>query len=554
MKLSGAKVVIECLLEQGVDTVFGYPGGAVLPLYDALQESPIRHILTVHEQGAAHAADGYARATGKVGVCIATSGPGATNLVTGIATAYMDSVPLVAITGQVERSLIGRDAFQEVDITGITMPVTKHNFQVKKAQELPAILRGAFYIARTGRPGPVLVDIPKDIMLANLDYIKQNTALREAEDSEPQLQLLIKAAAVINTARRPVLVVGGGTVDAAVQKIVVKLAEQTGIPVVSTLMGLGCMPAEHRQFLGLTGMHGTKAANQAIRNADVIIAVGSRFNDRVTGNRTAYSSQKCIVHIDVDPAEIDKNIETDIGLNGNLLKVLPPLSAQLTLRPEELTEWWAEIEEWKERFYKPLTDDKLTAPWAMKFINEKTAEGSFVFVTDVGQNQIWAAQGLFIRSNRGWITSGGLGTMGFSVPAALGAQIGVPDKRVICICGDGGIKMTGNELYTIAANNLPVITIVINNSGLGMVRQLQHLFYGKRYSSSNLPYPVNYVKYAEAFGLRAAEANSQAEFCHAFAQALDSFEPSLIVLNVPPDDWVEPMVTPGAEINRFVTF
>lgn len=554
MKLSGAKVVIECLLEQGVDTIFGYPGGAVLPLYDALQDSPIRHILTVHEQGAAHAADGYARATGQVGVCLATSGPGATNLVTGIATAYMDSIPLVAITGQVERSLIGRDAFQEVDITGITMPITKHNFQVKKVQELPAILRSAFHVARTGRPGPVLVDIPKDIMLAELKHVRQSIVSPEIEGADPSQQLLTKAAAVINTAYRPVLVAGGGTVDAAVQQKVVQLAEHTGIPVVATLMGLGCMPASHRQFLGLTGMHGTKTANQAIHNADVIIAVGSRFNDRVTGNRSAYSSQKRIIHIDVDPAEIDKNIETYIGLNGNLRKVLPLLLAQLALRPEGLSRWWAELDEWKERYYKSVADEKLVAPWVMQHINQRTAEGQFVFVTDVGQNQIWAAQGLSIRSNRGWITSGGLGTMGFSVPAAMGAQIGVPDKRVICICGDGGIKMSGNELYTIAANNLPIITILINNSGLGMVRQLQHLFYGKRYSASNLPYPVNFVKYAEAFGLLAAEANTQEEFRHAFTQTLESSGPSFVVVNIAPDEWVEPMVTPGAEINQFMKF
>lgn len=554
MRLSGAKAVIECLLEQGVDTIFGYPGGTVLPLYDALHDSTLRHIITVHEQGAVHAADGYARATGRIGVCLATSGPGATNLVTGIATAYMDSIPLVAITGQVERGLIGRDAFQEVDITGITMPITKHNFQVTEAQRLPEILRSAFYIARTGRPGPVLVDIPKDIQLAELDYVRQDrSCFEEREIPEPTDTLLAKAAAVINSSRRPVLVAGGGTVHGETCKTVVRLVEQTGIPVVSTLMGLGCMPAGHQQFLGLTGMHGAKTANQVVCHADVIIAVGSRFNDRVTGNRSAYSSHKKIIHIDVDPAEIDKNVETAIGLTGSIMKILPLLLKKLTLSSRQLTDWWTQINSWKEQFYTPLATKKLTGSWAMQFINDRIKTESVIFVTDVGQNQIWAAQGLSIRSQRGWITSGGLGTMGFGIPAAMGAQVGAPDKRIICICGDGGMKMTGNELYTIAAYKLPVIILVMNNQGLGMVRQWQHLFYEGHYSCSNLTYPMDFVKYAEAFGIHAAVADNQAQFRSAFEEALHSDAPQFVVLNIPADEWVLPMVTPGAEINQFIT-
>lgn len=552
MKISGANVIIQCLLEQGVDTVFGYPGGRILPFYDALYDSPLRHIRTAHEQGAVHAADGYARANGQVGVCIATSGPGATNLVTGIANAYLDSIPLVVITGQVAIDLIGADAFQEVDIYGITMPITKHNFLVKNGDSLAEVMRSAFDIARSGRPGPVLVDIPSDIQTKMIEFTP--TTEKAVENSNYELSdfgndLVNKAVAVIGVAKQPVLIVGGGAVSEGIPEKVITLAEKLGVPVVSTLMGLGVCPSDHPQFLGMTGMHGSKVANHAIHGADVVIAVGSRFSDRVTNNKF-YAEGKKVIHLDVDPAELDKNIESHIGLSGNLEQLLPILSERVQKGTQ--TQWWNSIKEWQEEFKVDHETEVLTAPWMLRALSAATADEPYIFTTDVGQHQMWAAQNLSLKTPRSWITSGGLGTMGFGLPSAIGAQLAAPDKRVICIVGDAGIKMTGCELFTVASENLPLITIIVDNSCLGMVRQLQHLFWNKRYSATLAPSEVNFVYFAKAFGIDGHLATTQEEFKEVLAVALASDKASVIVVKIPHDDLVAPMLKPNAPLNTFM--
>ena len=550
MRISGAKAIIECLVEQGVDTVFGYPGGRILPLYDALYDGPIRHVRTAHEQGAIHGADGYARASGRVGVCIATSGPGATNLVTGLANAYLDSVPLVVITGQVATDLIGADAFQEVDTTGITMPVTKHNFLVKSVDRLPEIIRSAFAIACSGRPGPVLIDIPSDIQTSLFNFVP---ASNEAKVND-QWDLTAKGSALIDeavflvkSAKKPLMIVGGGAVSAGMHEQVIQLAEKMGVPVVSTLMGLGTFPADHPLFLGLTGMHGSKVANHAVHGADVMIAIGSRFSDRVTNNKMKYGAGKMIIHIDVDPAELDKNIASHIGLSGNLARVLPILCQRAQLGEQE--QWWTIIRQWQQRFSVQQENQVLTAPWMLTQVAQATAQQPFIFATDVGQHQMWAAQNLRISTPRSWITSGGLGAMGFGLPAAIGAQIAAPDKRVICIVGDGGMKMTGCELFTVASERLPLITIIVDNSCLGMVRQLQQLFYKQRYSASLAPVEVNFVYFAKAFGIEGHLATNQQEFNQALELALASKEASVIVVKIPLEDLVIPMLVPNAALN-----
>lgn len=550
MRISGAKAIVECLLEQGIDTVFGYPGGRILPLYDALYDGPIRHIRTAHEQGAIHAADGYARASGRVGVCIATSGPGATNLVTGLANAYLDSVPVVVITGQVSTDLIGADAFQEVDTTGITMPVTKHNFLVKSVDRLPEILRSAFSIARSGRPGPVLIDIPSDIQGSMLDFTAVDHTKPIATQwklTEKGNSLLDEAVAVIKAAKQPVMIVGGGAVSAGQHEQVIAVAEKMGIPVVSTLMGLGTFPATHPLFLGLTGMHGNKVANHAVHGADVLIAVGSRFSDRVTNNKMKYAAGKMVIHIDVDPAELDKNIASHIGLSGNLEKLLPLLCERIEVGDQQ--QWWAVIRKWQEKFSVDTRAQVLTAPWMLRQVAEATKDKPFIFATDVGQHQMWSAQNLSISTPRSWVTSGGLGAMGFGLPAAIGAQVAAPDKRVVCIVGDGGMKMTGCELFTVASENLPLITIIVDNSCLGMVRQLQQLFYKQRYSASLAPGEVNFVYFAKAFGIEGHLATTQEEFNQAFASALASEQASVIVVKIALEDLVTPMLVPNAALN-----
>ena len=555
MIMTGAKAIVECLRERGVDIIFGYPGGMILPLYDALvDEKEIRQILVTHEQNAAHAADGYARATGKVGVCMATSGPGATNLVTGIATAFMDSIPLVAITGQVDTTLLGRDAFQETDILDITMPVTKHNFKVKEARFLIPTIRQAFEIAMSGRRGPVLVDVPKDLFFAEVDYRPQE--VKEKISSQPDADFIIcaaEAAEEIAKSERPAVIVGGGAISAGASKEIIAFIEKFNLPVVNTLMGIGAVPRSHPQNLGFAGMHGKKAANHAVAAADLVIAVGSRFGDRQTGNVDKYTRSKKFIHIDIDPAEIDKNIEGSLGLAGNMQVIL-----KLLMRHDankNRSEWWRQIEEWREEYDYDYQVNRLTVPWAMNQIAKKTAGKNFAYATDVGQHQMWAALHLHVEEPRTWLTSGGLGTMGFGLPAAMGAQLAYgKNRRVICVSGDGGIKMTGNEYYTIARLKLPIISLIVNNTSLGMIRQLQKVFYKERYIACEFDYQMDYVAYAQSFGIKAEAVSTQEEFAHALVEALDDAEnPRVIVLNV----WrsfVEPMIKGGANINEFVEF
>ena len=554
MLMTGAQAIVASLIKEGVDTVFGYPGGTILPLFDALCGSPVRHVLTVHEQGAAHAADGYARASGRVGVCIATSGPGATNLVTGLATAFMDSIPVVAITGQVQTTLIGRDAFQEIDITGITMPITKHNFLVKDISKLPETLWRAFNIARSGRPGPVLVDIPRDVQAQKYDFtdieavFSRSTLVRQSPDLP---ELIKKAAHAISAAKRPAIIAGGGCINANAGEALTRFAEECHLPVVTTLMGIGAIPGGHDNLLGMTGLHGLKAANHVIYESDVLIVTGSRFNDRVTGDRASYATGKTIIHIDIDPAEVHKNVDASVPLVGEMNMILRELLN--AVNPGDLSEWWATIRQWQQEYETEIADDVLSAPVVMRELNRQIADQDVIFVTDVGQHQMWAAQHLEVRSPRCFLSSGGLGAMGFGLPAALGAQLAMPEKRVIHIVGDGGLKMTGCELYTISAEQQPVISIVINNNSLGMVRQLQHCFFEKRYANSLLPVPMDFKAFASAFNIPAAVTNTPAEFSEAFAAAWQRKGPGLIVANIATADLVTPMIAPGGAMDEYVT-
>ena len=552
--MKGAQAVLECLREQGIDLIFGYPGGMILPLYDALYDAKdIRQILVTHEQNAAHAADGYARASGKVGVCIATSGPGATNLVTGLATAFMDSIPVVAITGQVDTKSLGRDAFQETDILDVTMPVTKHNFKVKRPEDLIPTVRDAFRIARHGRPGPVLIDVPKDLFFADVAY--QPETPQEETPGNPDADFLIcvaEAEREIAEAERPVVIVGGGVISAGASKEVQAFIERYHLPVVHTLMGLGAVPRSHPQSLGFAGMHGKKAANHAIAAADLVIAIGSRFGDRQTGNLDKYTEGTKFIHIDIDPAEIDKNVAHSLGLAGDMKTIL-----SLLMRGEpgaERTDWWRQIRLWQDTYDYDYQVTRLTVPWAMHTIAQATKEKLFAFVTDVGQHQMWAALHLAIEEPRTWLTSGGLGTMGFGLPAAMGAQLFYgKTRRVIHVAGDGGIKMTGNEYYTIARLQLPIISIIVNNTSLGMIRQLQKVNYDERYIASELDFPMDYAAYAGCFGIPAETVSTQEEFAEAFASAMAATGPRVIVMNVH-RSFVEPMTKGGATLDQFVDF
>ena len=553
--MRGAEAVLACLREQGVDTVFGYPGGMILPLYDALYaQDEVRQILVTHEQNAAHAADGYARATGRVGVCIATSGPGATNLVTGLATAYMDSIPVVAITGQVDIAMLGRDAFQETDILDVTMPVTKHNYKIKNAADLVPTIRQAFDLARSGRPGPVLLDVPRNLFFEEVVYTPEEPQTRIP--GKPDADFMIcaaEAAAEIVSAERPLVIVGGGVISAGTSAEVTAFIEKYHLPVVHTLMGMGAVASTHPQMLGFAGMHGEKAANYAIGAADLVIALGSRFADRQTGNLSKYTANRKFIHIDIDPAEIDKNIENSLGLAGDMLTILGLLMRQAP--KSNLAAWWEQIRTWQEEYDYDYHVGRLTVPWALNQVAQNTTGKAYAYVTDVGQHQMWAALHLRVEEPRTWLTSGGLGTMGYGLPAAMGAQIAWGDqRRVIHITGDGSIKMTGNEFYTIARLGLPVISIIANNRSLGMIRQLQKVLYEERYIACELDHEMDYVKYAESFGIKAIGVSTQEEFAEALRCALaDRTHPRVIVMDV----WrsfVEPMAKGGARIDEFVDF
>ena len=555
--MNGAQVIVKILQEQGVDTLFGYPGGMILPLYDALYYAKnINQILTTHEQNAAHAADGYARATGKVGVCIATSGPGATNLVTGLGTAFMDSIPVVAFTGQVDTGLLGRDSFQEIDIMDVTMPVTKHNYKVKDPKALAATVREAFRLARHGRPGPVLVDIPRDILLNPAPFYADDTPVKEPGTPDADFTICVaEAAEVICQAKQPVIISGGGVINAGASKEVVAFAEHYNLPIVFTLMGIGGVPSEHPNVLGFAGMHGTKAANNAVANADLIISLGSRFADRQTGNLDKYTVGTKFIHVDIDPAEIDKNIASSIGLAGNMQTILAMLMQREPV--SRLEDWWKKIRGWRCEYAYDYHVSRLTVPWAMNCVAKAASGKEFAFATDVGQHQMWCALHLKVQEPRTWFTSGGLGTMGFGLPAAMGAQVAYEnsgsERRVVHVAGDGGIKMTGNEYYTIARLNLPIISIIVNNSSLGMIRQLQKVNYKERYIACELDYPMDYAAYARSFGIEAENVDSTEGFAEAFQHAMAERRPYVIVMNIH-RSFVEPMIKGGARINEFVDF
>ena len=546
-KLTGAEIVVECLKEQGVDTVFGYPGGAILNIYDALyqHQDEITHILTSHEQGASHAADGYARATGRVGVCLATSGPGATNLVTGIATAYMDSVPVVAITCNVTNSLLGKDSFQEIDMTGVTMPITKYNFIVKDVNRLATVIRRAFTIAQTGRPGPVLVDITKDVTAVPCEYEKQVPEEIVRQSDTITEQDMDRAVEMIRKASKPFIFVGGGAVLANASDELRAFAHKIQAPVADSLMGKGAFDGADELYTGMVGMHGTKTSNFGITEADLLIVVGARFSDRVTGNASKFAKNAKILQLDIDPAEINKNIKVDASIIGDVKVILRKLNARLD--PVNHDEWIAHIERMKDMY--PLRYDKnlLTGPFIVQTINEVTG-GDAVIVTEVGQHQMWAAQYYQYRQPRTLLTSGGLGTMGYGLGAAIGAKMGCRDKTVINIAGDGCFRMNMNEIATATRYNIPVVEVIVNNHVLGMVRQWQTLFYGKRYSQTILNDSVDFVKIAEAMGARAYRVTQKEELEPVLREAISLNIPVVIDCQISCDDKVFPMVSPGAPI------
>ena len=549
MQLNGAEIVIECLKEQGVDTVFGYPGGAILNVYDELYKhrDEIRHILTSHEQGAAHAADGYARATGKVGVCLATSGPGATNLVTGIATAYMDSIPVVAITCNVGVPLLGKDSFQEIDIAGVTMPITKYSFIVKDVNQLADTIRKAFRIAKMGRPGPVLIDIPKDVTAKKAEYEKENPGVYNREFTHIDEKESAAAAEMIRVSEKPFIFVGGGAVLSEASKELKEFVEKMDAPVTDSLMGKGAFPGIDPRYTGMLGMHGTKASNYGVSECDLLVVVGARFSDRVTGNTSTFAKNAKILQIDIDPAEMNKNIIIDQGVVGDIKAVLRKLNE--VLPQQDHTEWMKKIQDYKEKYPLKYHDGVLTGPFVVEEIYRQT-KGDAIITTEVGQHQMWAAQYFKYTKPRTLLTSGGLGTMGYGLGAAIGAKTGCPDKTVINVAGDGCFRMNMNELATAVRHEVPVIEVVINNHVLGMVRQWQDLFYDERYSATVLRDAVDYVKLAEAMGAEGMRATTQEEFREAFAKALASGRPVLIDCMIDCDDKVWPMVAPGAAISE----
>ncbi|MDD4188900.1 MAG: biosynthetic-type acetolactate synthase large subunit [Eubacteriales bacterium] len=554
MKLKGAEILIECLKEQGTDTVFGFPGGAVLNIYDAIYKScdSIKHYLTSHEQGACHAADGYARATGKVGVVIATSGPGATNLVTGIATAYMDSIPIVAITGQVATELLGKDSFQEVDITGITIPITKHSYIVKDVNKLAETVRNAFRIARQGRPGPVLIDICKDVTAAVAEYEFKPAEKPEEQRIGVEECAIRKAADVINGAKKPIILSGGGVSISGADGELLELAEKARIPVSTTLMGLGSFPGTHELSIGLMGMHGTKTSNFAVKYCDLFIAVGARFSDRVISDVKKFAPKARIMHIDVDPAEINKNINVDFPLVGDIKKILKQIIAQIEAKSS--SDWNREVREWLGQYpLKYCCDDVLRPQYIVERIYELT-RGDAIITTEVGQNQLWAAQFYKYTHPRQFLSSGGLGTMGYGLGAAIGASVGRPDKQVIDIAGDGSFRMNCNEMATAVEYKLPLVIAILNNSVLGMVRQWQTHFYECRYSCTDIDRETDFVKLAEAFGAIGIRVTKPEEVDPALKKAFSSVDrPVLIDFVIDKDEKVFPIVPPGKPIDELIT-
>ncbi len=552
-KMTGARAVIECLYRENVEVIFGYPGGTVLPLYDELYDANIRHILVRHEQAAAHAADGYARATGKTGVCLATSGPGATNLVTGIATAYMDSIPMIAITGQVPRSLIGCDAFQEANITGITLPITKHNYLVQDTKDLPTIFKEAFYIARTGRPGPVLIDIPKDVQTEVIEFeypeeVKLRSYKPTYTGNEQQIK---KAASLILKAEKPIFYVGGGIIFSNACEELKDLAETIMAPVTTTLMGMGAFPSAHPLSVGMLGMHGTRYANYAIQESDLIIAIGVRFDDRVTGKISAFAPNAKIIHIDIDPAEIGKNVRVDIPIVGDAKNILKSLARFVKIEQAKTEAWVTKINSWKKEYPLTYKKDNLLRP---QFVVEQISEvcPDAIICTEVGQNQMWAAQYFNYKNPRTFISSGGLGTMGYGFPAAIGAKVGKPECTVIDIAGDGSFQMNSQELATVVQNDIPVIVAILNNGVLGMVRQWQKLFFNQRYSATCLKGSVDFVKLAEAYGALGLRATKKSEVKDVIIEAVKSGRPTVIDFVVEKEENVTPMVPAGAAINEIL--
>lgn len=547
MQLTGSEIVIECLKEQGVDTVFGYPGGTILNVYDALYKhsDEIRHVLTSHEQGAAHAADGYARATGKVGVCMATSGPGATNLVTGIATAYMDSIPVVAITANVVLPALGKDSFQEVDIAGVTMPITKHSFIVKDVTKLADTIRKAFYIAQSGRPGPVLVDITKDVTANTTEYTKVEP-LKIEKKSKYTADQIDEVAKMINEAEKPYIFVGGGAILSGASDEVRALVEKIDAPVCDSLLGKGAFNGNDSHYTGMLGMHGTKTSNLGVSECDCLIALGVRFSDRVIGNPKRFAEGAKIIHIDIDAAEINKNIKTDAALIGDLKEILLKLNEKVS--KTEHKDWMAHILELKEKYPLKYDDSTLSCPYFIEALDRET-KGEAIITTDVGQHQMWAAQFYHYSESRTFLSSGGLGTMGYGLGACIGAKLGRPDKTVINIAGDGCFRMNMQELATASRYNIPIIEVVINNQVLGMVRQWQTLFYGHRYSQTILNDAVDYCKVAEALGCKAFKVETKEDVATAIKAALECKQPALIEVVIHEDDKVFPMVSPGAPIS-----
>lgn len=553
MRLSGAEIVVECLKKEDVKVIFGIPGGTIMPVYDVFySENSIKHILTRHEQGAAHAAEGYARATGKVGVCMATSGPGATNLVTGLANAHLDSIPLVAFTGQVPTSLIGTDAFQEVDISGITLPITKNSYVVRNVKNLARIVQEAFYIARTGRPGPVLIDFPKDIQLAKTEFkYPESVGLNSYKPTFSGNVKQIKAAAQeISKAKKPIIYAGGGVISSNASSELRDLVIKTNIPITTTLMGLGCFPETHPLSLGMLGMHGTAYANYAVSAADLIIALGARFDDRITGKLDEFASKAKIIHVDIDPAEVGKNISVDIPIVGNIKNVLKKLNEYVHKKKE--TEWLKTVEDFKKKYpLKYNNNEELKPQYIMETIN-KISKDNTIIVTSVGQHQMWAAQYYQYTEPRSFISSGGLGTMGYGFPAALGAKMGCPEKTVICISGDGSFQMNQQEIATAINNNLAITVIIMNNGFLGMVRQWQEFFFDKRYAETTLNGNPDFVKLVEAYGGTGIRVTKKQELYPALEKALSLDKFVLIDCLVSKEENVFPMVSPGSPISKMI--